>query len=444
MQAEAVGATLAAVDERAAEDYTIHYEAPVMGESPRTVTVAINGKSVTTSYDVPDSPTTPPAWSGLYLTIRANGKEVIRAIAGFSGGFTTAPQQISSAMLADVRAMLLGRVSIAVEGAAPTAAVVLDDWISDKLSLRPIWDAAQAHDQEAVYTALERGFNVTPVVLPLSQPPLPDAASTDALTFETGLRVATFSIKAFDGGPVTHQLDLFPLSQWATAADDPRVAYERTLRATAALAVNEAALLTKTSTLSLLSGKKLAAIASNQANVQAGLTDDEQRRWSVLQEPFTNEYTFLTPGKPGAFWAVDDATGTLIGILPDGSGGAGDDSCGTFNAANTFLNLASLAGSAMGISIGGWVALAKWEVHYVTIADIVIGGGSLPPDDNPSSPSFDVSNPAGDMACGMMDDALGDAIPGLSAYENMLTTLDLYGVDTTSAPSVCGNDELCH
>ena len=98
----------------------------------------------------------------------------------------------------------------------------------------------------------------------------------------------------------------------------------------------------------------------------------------------------------------------------------------------------------MGISLGGWVALAQWEVKYVTIADIVIGGGSLPPDDNPSSPSFDVSNPANDMGCGMIDDALGDVIPGLGAYENLLGILDLLDFDTGNAPSVCGgDDELC-
>ncbi len=445
MQGEAVSAVLDAVDQRATEDYTIHYEAPTAGESPREVTVTINGKSVTTSYDVPESPTTPRALSGLYLTIRANGQEVTRAIAGFSRGFSTAPQAISSSALADVRAMLLGRLSIAVEGAAPTAAVVLDDWISDKLTLRPIWDAAQAHDQDAVYKALEQGFTVTPVALPLSQPPLPNAAAEDALTFETGLRVATFSIKAFDGGPVTHELDLFPLSQWATAADDPRVAYERTLRATAALAVNEAALLSKTSTLASLTGKPLIAIKSNEAADQAGLTDDEQSRWAVAQAAFAGKYTFLTPGKPGAFWAVDDATGTLIGLLPDGAGGSGGDACGTYNAANTFLNLAGLAGSAMGISIGGWVALAEWEVKYVTIADIVIGGGDLPPGDDPSSPDFDVSNPAADMGCGMVDDALGNVIPGLGYYENLLAGLDLLGADTGNAPSVCGggDDGLC-
>lgn len=445
MQAEAVSAALDAVDQRATEDYTIHYEAPVKGKSPRQVTVTINGKSVTTSYDVPESPTTPRALSGLYLTIRANGKEVTRAIAGFSRAFAAADQEISSAVLADVRAMLLGRVSIAVEGAAPTAAVVLDDWISDKLSLRPIWDAAQAHDQEAVYKALEQGFSVTPVALPLAQPPLPDAASKDALTFETGVRVATLSIKAFDGGPVSHELDLFPLSQWATAADDPRVAYEQTLRATAALAVNEAALLSKTSTLAALKGKKLSAIKSGEVANQAGLTDDERSQWIVAQGPFTDKYTFLTPGKPGAFWAIDNATGTLIGLLPDGAGGSGGDACGTYNAANTFLNLASLAGSAMGISIGGWVGLAEWEVKYVTIADIVIGGGDLPPGDDPSSPDFDVSNPAADMGCGMVDDALGDVIPGLGYYENLLSGLDLLGADTSSAPSVCGggDDGLC-
>lgn len=444
-QMDAVDAVMQSVDERAVEDYVIHFEAPSKGAAKRNVEVTINGKSATATYDVPTAPTTPPALSGLYLTVRANGREVTRTVAGFAHGFTTAPQEIGKATLDDVRALLLGRVSIAVEGAAPMPAVILDDWIADKLTLRPIWDAAQAHDQKAVYAALEQGFSVTPGKLPLAQPPLPDAASKDALTFETGLRLATFVMKAFDGGPVTHELDLFPLSQWTTASDDPRDAYERTLGATAALAVNEAGLFAGTSTYAALSGKKLVAVASNVARDQAGLTAEEQATWAVLQDPFSNKYTLLTPGKPGPFWAVEDATGTVIGIQPDGAGGAGEDACSTYNAANNILNLASLAGGFMGVSVGGWIALAQWEVKYLTIATIVIGGGDLPPGaDDPSSPDFDVSDPAGDMGCGMVDDALGNIFPPLGAYENLLTGLDLLGADTSQAPTVCGgNDQLC-
>ncbi len=445
-QADAVSAVLGFVGDRAIEDYIIHYQAPPDGNPSRSVKITVNGKSATATYDVPDKPTVPPALSGLYLTIRANGKEMTRAVAGFSHGFTTAAQAIPKETLDDVRSMLYGRISIAVEGAGPMASVVLDDWIADKLSLRPVWDAAIAHDQKAVLDALQQGFSVTPTKLPLAQPRLPGAASKDALTFETGLRIATFVQKLHDGGPATRQLDLFPLEEWATASDDPRDAYERTLRATASLAVIEAGLFDGTSTLAALSGKKLLAVASNLARDQSGISAEEQDAWGVLEEPFTNKYTFLTPGKPGAFWAVDDATGTVIGILPDRTGGAADDACSTYNAANSLLNAAGLLGSVFGVSVGGWVGLAQWEVKYVTIATIVIGGGDLPPGaDDPSGNSFDVSSPAAAMGCGMLDDGLGNAFAPYGAYGSLLSGLGLLGADTSHAPSVCGSgdQQLC-
>src|SRR5262249_46808870 len=115
----------------------------------------------------------------------------------------------------------------------------------------------------------------------------------------------------------------------------------------------------------------------------------------------------------------------------------------TYNAANNLLTLASLAASFMGISVGGWVGLAQWEVKYVTIATIVIGGGDLPPGaDDPSSPDFDVSDPAAAMAFGMFDDSPGNFFPPLAAYENLLGGLSLLNVDTSHAPMVCPSDNM--
>jgi hypothetical protein len=40
----------------------------------------------------------------------------------------------------------------------------------------------------------------------------------------------------------------------------------------------------------------------------------------------------------------------------------------------------------------------------------------------------------------MIDDALGEVIPGLGEYEQIVDTLDLGGIDT-GAPSACGGDD---
>ncbi|HEY6559090.1 MAG TPA: VWA domain-containing protein [Polyangiaceae bacterium] len=436
-QSEAVNAVLSRVRASRSVDYVLSYQAPKAGSSPRSVAVTINGKRAQTTYEVPASPATPGALSGLYLTVRVGGREVTRALAGFDQGYTTAFTPVTEAELADVRALLLGRVSLSVEAASPTASQVYDDWISEKLQLAPLWQAARANDQSAMKAAFAQGFSLTPSKLLLAQAPLRDAASTTSLTFETGLRVTSVIQKTREGGPVTRQLDVFPLTQWATAAEDPRTAFERTLTATASLAVLESELFQKQSTLKALTGQTLLPFMAGTVRDQAGLTDAERLKWAALEEHFPREYQLLTPGKPGPFWAVDTTTGTVMGMLQDGTGGATEDACATYDAANSYIQLMSLLGGLFGVSMGGWTALAQWEVKYVTVATIVIGGGAVP------DGAADLTNPAFDMACGAADDALGDRIPGLGTYESAVGTADTTGMDT-GLPTVCGGGgDLC-
>jgi hypothetical protein len=435
-QAEAEQAVADIIGQQAHTDYALSFDASSLAPGQHLVTVTINGITSQTSYTVPVTPTTPPALSGLYLTLRVGNREATRAVAGFSQGYTTATQVVAQDVLDDVTALLFGRISISVEAASPPASVVLDDWLAEKLSLQPLWTAIESKNQAAIDQALGAGVALTPSKLPLAQPPLRDAATLTSLTFETGPRVATMVQKTRPGQShakaFRREFDLFPMNRWRTAAVDPRAAWVKTLTATAGLAVMEAHLMKGSSTAETLAGLPLTAVVPGQANEQIGLTEAERLRWAALEAPFPREFTLLVPAKPGAFWAVDETTGTVVGIMPDGSGGAAEDACATADLANSYLQLASLLGSLFGVSTGGWVALAKWEVKYVTIATIVISGGTPRGDTG-------LSNPALDMGCGMVDDALGDAVPGLGTYEQIVGTLETVGPDT-GAPTVCGSD----
>jgi hypothetical protein len=86
-----------------------------------------------------------------------------------------------------------------------------------------------------------------------------------------------------------------------------------------------------------------------------------------------------------------------------------------------------------GVSVGGWVELAKWEVQMVTMATLVFATGA---------PAGEFGDPATAMACGMLSDALGDAIPAYQAYDSIFGTLDTIGLDT-GAPMLCGGDGPC-
>jgi hypothetical protein len=431
-QQQMIDAAIAEIGARAVEDYRLSYQAPGGTATTRGVTVTINAKAGSGSYTVPAVPLVPKALSGLYLTLGVTGRSETLPVAGFDKGYSTAFPAITQAMLDDVRSLLLGRISIAVEGAAPSGSVVLDDWIGEKLALRPLYEAAAARDEAAVMQALEAGFSLSPPKLPLAQPPLPNARSTSALTFETSPRLATMIQKLRAGGPVTRQLSLFPLSQWATAADDPREAWERTLKATAGLAIVESELFTSASTQEMLAGQTLTAMNPLDVDTQAGLTPEERLRWAELTQPFNGEYKLLVPVKPGAFWAIHQPSGTVIGIGPDGAGtGGAEGVCNTYDLANSYIEMLSLLGNLFGVSLGGWDLIARWEVQNVTMATLVICCGAA---------AGEISNPAIDLACNAANDAIGDAIPGYGMWGTIDGALDTVGVDT-GAPSLCGGSD---
>jgi hypothetical protein len=429
---QATAAALDEIDERAIEDYVLSYEAPKGTATTRNVSVTLNAKTGSGSYEVPATPVVPKALSGLYLTISLPNRAHTAAIAGFNLGYSTAFPTITQAMLDDTRALLLGRISIQVEAASPSYSVVLDDWISEKLALRPLVEAIETKDNAQIAEALGQGFSRMPAKLALSQPPLRDARTTESLTFETGPRIAAMIQKFSPAGPVSRQLDLFPLSRWATASDDARLSWEKTLRATAGLAIMEAETFAGPSTIEELQGKSLSVVDPGGANEQPGLTPEEQLAWGGLESEFSQEYKLVVPEKPGAFWAVDELTGSVIGMLGNGTGSGAEDICNDFDLQNDIAQMASLLGSMFGVSVGGWVALAQWEIKYVTMATLVIGYGAT---------AGDLSNPALEMGCGMLNDALGGLGPAGSAYgtyDSAAGTYNATNPDSASAPTLCG------
>lgn len=268
----------------------------------------------------------------------------------------------------------------------------------------------------------------TAVSPPVSQSPLEDAWGTDHLTYELHPRVAASIQKMRDGGESTQQLDLFSESRWSTAADDPRAAWLQTLRATTSLAVLESELMSGPSTVEVLEGETLAAFDPGSVRSQAGLDPLESRKWAALENPFGPDTTLLAPLRPVGFWAVHEGTGSVIGILGDGSGGAAEGICDAYDSAKSAIAGLSLAGGIAGASVGGWVELAKWEVESLTMASLVLFAGGT---------AGDISNPAGAMGCGIAAGAAGSVVPAFEGYMMVTDALDTAGVDH-GLPDACG------
>jgi hypothetical protein len=433
--ADAANAALAEIDARSVEDYRLWYQAPKAGAATRNVTVEINAKTGAGSYTVPAQPVIPKALSGLYLTVELGGIPHTTTLAGFGLGYDTAFPALTQAMLDDVHAALLGGTTLAVEGAGPSPSVVLDELIAEKLTLRPLVEALEAKDDAKVAAALAPGLSITPAKLLFAQPALVDAYSKDALTFETRPRVAALTQKAQASGKLTQALDLFPLSQWATAADDPKKAFQRTLGLTAGLAVMEAELFGGPSTLESLQGKPLTLVDPLGVPSLPGLTEADKLAWAGLTSDFSPDYRLLVPPTPGAFWAVDTKTGTVIGILPGGSGGGAEDVCNDYDYKSSVTQIDSLLGSFLGGSVGPWAALVQMQMKYSTVATPVLGYAS----------AGGATTPATSMACGGLSDWLGNPSGPTGQLHGGFGTLGgtVSTVNPTGAhvPTLCGGVE---
>ncbi|MEN9796640.1 MAG: hypothetical protein RL653_336 [Pseudomonadota bacterium] len=422
--AQAAAEALGWVKADAARALLLDYTAPAAGPPLRTVRVTVNGVTGTAIYEVPAAPAVPDDLSGLYLTLAVGGREHTATLAGHALAPGTGFTAVSPTALQDVRAMLLGRITVSVEAAAPPPSLVLDEWISSRLALRPLVEALEKEPGgPGVAEALARGVDVPPPVLPLLQSRLPAAQGADALTFETGPRVAALVQKVHAGGPVTRTLHLFPLSEWRTAADDPAAAFRRTLEATASLAVLEAELLSGDSTREALAGKSLSALAPLELDTQPGLTEEEALAWSAAAAPFGADHRLLAPLRPGAFWAVHLPSGTLVGMNAQGLGFGSGDVCAGYELNNLLLQLAGLLGQLYGVEFGGWAALAAWENKYVTMATLVIGSGA---------PAGPLTSPALAMACGMLNDVVGGVLPGWGIYDAAAGTYEAVTPDAAS------------
>jgi len=277
--------------------------------------------------------------------------------------------------------------------------------------------------------AVTSGFSLTPTPLFLAQAEVPGE------TFPINIRVAAFVHKAELERGYLEQLDLLPLNRWSTATEDGRAGFLQTLSSSASLAVIEGATFT-TSTLGLLDGVALRRIDSGSASSQlSDLPAEVVAVWSRLEDPFGRDYQLLIPdaGEPYAFWAVHEATGSVIGVLPDGSGGATREELeANLKATNKLLDVIGKVGSLFGASTGVWVALEQTKAALVTKATIVLATGEDP---------GGWEDPLAKLLCGQLRSQIGNQIPAAKTYFDAVSRINdvggASGMDSIPATPGC-------
>jgi hypothetical protein len=431
----AAEAIYAFIEARSVEDYEVAYPAPREGPATREVEVRLDGGRVLASgsYDVPEDPVPGPVLSGLYLTLRIGDREVTRALAGFDADYTAGSVEVPRDALDDVESLLFGRATLLVEGPAPTLSVWLDDLLTERLGLEPLVEALTVGDDDAIREAYGRGFQLTSTRQRYLAG-LPTPATTEALTFDTGLRAVLLVETSPLRQPRRRHLDLFPLMRQASVAAEGTTAREETLYATARLALAES-LLYPDSTASRLAGKALVRVEA-QADLP-GVEGPAGEAWKRASKPFRSGWWLLVPSgeAPAAFWAVNKDTWSLMGVLADGTGGGvAEDAQRAMEESDAMLSLLGDLGGLFGLELGGWVLYAKVQVKLWTRATIVLSGGQDP------GGSWD---PVRDALCGQLADGIGGYVPGYSTYSafsslinDLAALLDL--TDDGVLPSICG------
>jgi hypothetical protein len=148
--------------------------------------------------------------------------------------------------------------------------------------------------------------------------------------------------------------------------------------------------------------------------------------WYSPTQPYAGR-SLIAPnsGSPLVFFAVDPATGDIIGGLPDGTGGAvTEDVEHTLSQIDTILGLAERAGELGAFNgIKVWTELERTKARLVGSATILLGEGGLVPD---------IPRAIVDAVEEAAEDGITDKIPGFNDVFGPVGDLgDLYdGVES--------------
>jgi hypothetical protein len=272
----------------------------------------------------------------------------------------------------ELRYAMMGGLALSVEGEAPSLSQWLDDVVTGMLTLEPLYKAEAAKDATALDQALGAGFMLVPLELSGLHTPLPPAATGSPTTYSLGCRAVLLQSRYLPATQnVQFRADILPVIRYMTTNTDGRAAALQTLEKTLTLAFAEAAIY-QTSTVKQLAGKSLVL---NSFGVPA-LTAEQYALWKPLLAQYDGAMNVMpTDGQPLAMWSIEPNTGTVLGVLADGSG-AGQSlmDASPFDVSLQLLRGAAAVGSLVGASFmfGVWLSLGQAIVEQVKKATIAI------------------------------------------------------------------------
>ena len=365
-------------DEAQQLPYVLTYRGPVAATGVRTAGVALERAEGEASYEIGAASAPARKISALHLTIRVGERKIQRRLAGQDERGVMTPDRQN-----ELHGAVLGDHLIAFEGPPPSLSTVLDDLIAARLSTELLDKTARdkSRSLDDIIAVLDKGV----MTLPKEQAALlMRSASLSGRGFafaEQGMRVVLHSrYPIVNTDQFASRIDILPLSRVHVIAPDREVQLSRALNASLMLALGEAALF-PINTGAALSGKRLTLLNRELPRQQTpALSADEQVEWAAfmrrLRDMFPSGHVALTADDAStrACWVVDNATGELFAVLPDGSGG-GQLTAGMqrqlaeLDKVVSMLNLLVTATSAAGgLGVLGGASLAIVAAYGQTLA----------------------------------------------------------------------------
>jgi hypothetical protein len=405
--------------QKSGQTYALTYKAPSDGPLQRKVQVTVNKHVARGTYSAPGTPVESTALAGVYLRVSIGEQSVTRVLGGYR------PQNppdvgvsVAQAVLDDVTNALFAVHLLSFEAAAPTLSQSVDDLLSIKLAMEPLWNAVAAKDSTKIQASLPALRSYVPSALTDLQCPLPPSTASSA-TYESGLRVVLYSHRPEFGVGHVKRVDVLAIGGitggWGSVSSDAQISFQDTLARSARAAIVEGHTF-PTSTLSNLAGKDLLLLP-------IGGVDPATVAWSpevfaaasdVLGE--YDEWHRLIAAGPDflGFWAVSPKTGTLLGVLPDGSGGASASAeCNQLNASNKAFDALAVIAEVAGLGgLGPFFFLGKQVAAIALLAAAIIDGQEVAPTADSPNPAIDglAANAACEtakLAAGIVGDQAG-------------------------------------
>jgi hypothetical protein len=412
---QAVEAVFGFLTPRGEAPYRLQYRADLEGAQVRTVTVRVGPVAVAAQYEVPAAADrlAPPALAGIYLNIRYGSSRVTRTLAGIPETAATITTPVPLALAEEVREALLGTAMISVEADAPLLSVWADDFLTAKLSVRPLWNVP-ASDLDAQVDALATGINHVPAASYAMHPPL----LNPGVVHPRGPRFLMLAGRHLPDTGFLSRADLLPLSGFSSTSPGA-VGFEETLAATARLAVVERDLFEDNTALRL-EGRPLEYLRPSTSAPRDGPSATFAR---VLDEYSSFHRLYPADDGPFAFWAIS-RQGSLLGILPDGSGGGAthlvEAQCRQVSQVAAALQL---AGGALGWSYAVLVSLGKTiALQYLRAAVVV---ATLDVAEVPAA----CDKTAKDLACDIVKDTLSHYSKFYEKIDTVDDTVEMMGGD---------------